>query len=336
MPDVFLTKVERKTIITQSFVFVIIMFVISDVMITGPFWFKFFPWLYVLGIVSKSKFSKSIMTLLIVSFTTFISCILKTGGLNIEVLIVTLNSMFMVIIGIITGTFFKELKLGHNLVKFLPTSKKMYMIISTIFFTLLAILINFVINGNIFTYIKSRTSLDDYLSSNYNIKEYEIIDMKYSVINFKSQYLYKIRCDGTEVILKFKNNKSFEDTNYNERKKEELNQFKPLIKKHLEKDLLNNKYIFINNIDYDFEFESKAIKPNKLNVYISYKTDAKDDIYEEIIKTINIINSYKQIAKYTVEYIITYGKDITNITEDNISNLTVQYLKNSFQIDEIH
>lgn len=334
MSDVFLTKVERKTILTQSFAFVIIMFVISDLMITGPFWFKLLPWLYFLGLISKSKLSKSVITLLIVSFTTFISCILKTGGVNIEVLVLTLNSIFMVVLGIFTGTCLKELKLGQNLVKFIPKTKKVYMIIISIFLTVIAILVNFVINGNVFDYIKSRTSINSYLSSNYDINKYEILDIKYNLVNFKSQYIYNVKCDNTILMLKFTNN-SFEDANYKERKQEVLNIFRTNITSYLNEKLRGNEYINTNNISYDLGYELKSVLPNKLNVYISKGISNDEKVYQEMISVINTIQNYEEIKKYKVEYIITYGKNVTNVTEDNVPNLTVQYLKNSFKINEI-
>lgn len=335
MSEVFLTKTERKTIIIQSFVFVIIMFIVSDAMVVGPFWFKMFPWLYILGIISKSKLSKSITTLLIVCFTTFISSILKTGGLNIEVLIITLNSIFMVMIGIITGTFLKELKLGHNLVKFIPKRKKIYMTISTFFVTLIALLINFAINGNLFIYVKSRLAIESFLIDTYNINKYEIIESKYKIINFEPEYNYIIKCDDVELRVKYKND-CFEDVNYNERKQHELEYFQPLITKYLKDKLVSNKYIFVNNIEYKFDFRLKNIKPNKLNVYIYCNINKKDERYKELIKTINIINDFKEIEKYITEYVIVDDKYITSIRDNKLNNLSIQYLKDSFNINEIN
>ena len=55
MSQIYLTKIERKTIFTKSLIFVLIMFIISDLTVTGPFYFNFIPWLYVLGLLGSVK-----------------------------------------------------------------------------------------------------------------------------------------------------------------------------------------------------------------------------------------------------------------------------------------
>ena len=40
MSEIYLTKIERKTIFTRALIFVLVMCIISDLTVTGPFWFN--------------------------------------------------------------------------------------------------------------------------------------------------------------------------------------------------------------------------------------------------------------------------------------------------------
>lgn len=337
MSEVYLTKVERKTIFTQGLIYVLFMFVISDLMVVGPLWFKLFPWIYVLGLVSKSKFSKPVLALVIASFTTFISAILKTRGLTLEVFIVTLNSIFMVTAGVITGTYIFDLKLNHRLVKFIPKGKKVYMLLVSVFITVIVVAVNSYINGDVYSYFKNKKDIAEFVIKQYNEEKFEIKQVKYELVNFVPQYSYDIEISGVDVHLIYGARGKIEDINMEsriEKSEEELNK---LLQNETGDLVNNNKYVLSSNIDYKLNFSQFFLKPNKLQICIQTKFEEKEKekIYGEIISCIKEIDSLKCISIYEHEYVITCGEKVTNIKQKNIKDLTMKYLEDSFTIDEL-
>lgn len=336
MSEIYLTKVERKTIFTQGLIYVLLMFVIADSMVVGPFWFKLFPWIYLLGLIAKSKFSKPVLALVIASFTTFISAILKTGGLTLEVMIVTLNSIFMVTAGVITGTYIFDLKLSHRLVKFIPKAKKVYMILICIFITTVIIVINSYINGNAVNYITSKNEIGEYIAKQYMETEYEIQNVKYELVNFEPQYTYDVRIKEQDIKIVYNKNKRFEDINYMSRLENINKEFNVSVKEKL--DVLNTTiYIHKENISFELEYSDNFLTPSKLNIFINKYEDKEleEEILTEIVNIVKNEVLVETVEKYEYEYIITYGDNATNITKENIDKLTTKYLQDSFNIESI-
>lgn len=336
MSEVYLTKVERKTIFTQGLIYVLLMFVIADVMVVGPLWFKLFPWIYFLGLIAKSKFSKPVLALVIASFTTFISAILKTGGLTLEVMIVTLNSIFMVTAGVITGTYIFDLKLSHRLVKFIPKAKKLYMVFICIFITFVIMVINSYINGNIVNYITSKNAIGEYIKTQYGEEEYKIENVKYELVNFEPQYTYNLQILDENVQIVYNKNKRFEDVNYMSRLEKNNKMFKENMTEKLD-IFTNNKYINSNNISFELEYLDKTLTPKKLNIFIQAEEnkELKEEVLNEIVNVVKSIANMDIVKYYECEYIITYGENITNITLENIDKLTIKYLEDSFVVESI-
>ena len=339
MSEVYLTKVERKTIFTQGLIYVFLMFVISDFMVVGPTWFKLFPWLYFLGLIAKSRFSKPVLALVIACFTTFISALIKTEGLTLEVMIVTLNSVFMVTAGVITGTYIFDLKMSHRLVKFIPKNKKIYMIMVSIFITLIVITVNSYINGDAYTYVKTRTSIDKYVKETYNESSFKIKSMKYELVNFNPQYTYELKIQDEDVNLRYTFSRKFEDMNYESRMIKGEAVFNNNIKNKVISITETNKYIYSSNINFELEFTKSLLKPDRLEVYIETNIDEEDKdkniIYNEIIYTIKKIDQLEDVKEYQREYIITCNNNVASIKQNKIMNLTIKYLENSFKIDEL-
>lgn len=336
LSEVYLTKVERKTIFTQGLIYVLLMFVIADVMVVGPLWFKLFPWIYFLGLIAKSRFSKPVLALVIASFTTFISAILKTGGLTLEVMIVTLNSIFMVTAGVITGTYIFDLKLSHRLVKFIPKAKKVYMVIICCIITFVIMVINSYINGNAVNYITSKNEIHEYIYEQYGEKEFAISDTKYELVNFEPQYTYNVKIQNEDVTIVFNKNKRFEDISYMSRLEKKNREFRTNIKGDM--DIFNNnQYIKEYNISFELEYLEKFLNPYKLNIYIEkiQTEDKKEDVFKEIIDVVQKISEMEKVKEYECEYIVTYGENVTNITRDNIDKLTIKYLRDSFVVESI-
>lgn len=339
MSEVYLTKVERKTIFTQGLIYVFLMFVISDFMVVGPAWFKLFPWLYFLGLIAKSKFSKPVLALVIACFTTFISALLKTEGLTLEVMIVTLNSIFMVTAGVITGTYIFDLKLSHRLVKFIPRNKKIYMMLVSIFITLIVIAVNSYINGDAYTYVKTRTSINEYIKETYNENSFKIKSIKYELVNFNPQYTYELKIQDEDVNVRYTFAREFEDMNYESRMLKGKTLFNSNIKNKIINITAANKYIYFGNINFELEFSKSLLKPDRLEVYIQTNTDEdfkeKNNVYDEIISTIKKIDQLEDVKEYEREYIITCNDNVANIKQKKIMNLTIRYLENSFETDEL-
>lgn len=336
MSEVYLTKVERKTIFTQGLIYVLLMFVIADSMVVGPLWFKLFPWIYFLGLIAKSKFSKPVLALVIASFTTFISAILKTGGLTLEVIILTLNSIFMVTAGVITGTYIFDLKLSHRLVKFIPKAKKLSMVIICVLITFGIFIVNSYINGNIINYVTSKKGIVNHIEEQYGLKEYEIQNVKYELVNFEPQYVYEIKIGTEDVIVIYNKYKRFEDINYMSRLEKKNKEFNENIKDKLN-ILDKHKHIQKHNVSFELEYLNKILVPEKLDIYIK-KEDVKainDEELNEIVNVVKEMINMEEINKYEYEYIIIYGDNVTNITKENIQKVDIQYLKDSFVVESI-
>ena len=132
MSEIYLTKIERKTIFTKSLIFVLIMFVISDLTVTGPFWFNFIPWLYILGTIGSLKKIDSVLMCIIGAFTVFIASLIMGGGLTLDAILSTVIALINLVFGIFTGKLLYEFVLEHRLVKYIKRSRKTIYIISSI------------------------------------------------------------------------------------------------------------------------------------------------------------------------------------------------------------
>ena len=336
MSEVYLTKIERKTIFTRALIFVLFMFVICDLTVTGPFYFNFIPWIYLIGMFGEiRKIDKALMTV-ISSFTVFISSIIVYGNVNLMCGINTGVCIILLLFGIIAGSVIREFILEHRLVKYIKPSKKVAYILILILLTVVSYGIVAVKDGNIFEYISSRNSLKGYLETTYGIKEFKIKEVRYNR-NIISKYVYKVEIEGQVVEFVPVTKNRFKDSSMEERLQnlniELQEEFNDVITKI---NMDNYKYIEDIMTKIEFEYSKPSILPDRKVIYISlngvdYDKKHEQEIYSELADYINKITNMESVDKIVLEL----NDNSMEISKDKLDNVTGEFLQGGFVIEEL-
>ena len=334
MSEIYLTKIERKTIFTKSLIFVLIMFIISDLTVTGPFWFNFIPWMYLVGTLGSMKKIDSVLMSIIGTFTVFVSSIIMQGELNWSCIITTGITLISLIFGIITGKLVHQFVLEHRLVKYIKRSKKVIYLVSIVAMALGSWTMVSLNSGNLVTYLISRSNLKEYVETTYNIEEYKITDANY-VSSVVGKYTHEIELEGQKVRFVPVTKTTFKDTNKDTRR---LQLIYALENETTAKVIeIQNKYSRIKEswIRFGLEYNSVSLIPDTIVLYVEYKKSDEnvefENIYDEMANCINELQSVRKCNKV----IITIDEKVLQITNENISNITAEYLKGGFDIKEI-
>lgn len=331
MSEIYLTKIERKTIFTKSLIFVLIMFIISDLTVTGPFYFNFIPWLYIIGVLGSIKKIDSILMCIIGTFTVFVATLITNGMWSACVLntVVTLANL---VLGIITGRMCFEFILEHRLVKYIKHSKKIMYIVTMIVMFLLSCLMVALNSGNVVTYLKSKANLDEYITSTYNTQDYDVIQVGYNT-RVQGKYVYKVEINNQQVDFVPVTKSIFKDANKDMRylqlqrnlEAETINKVNEILQKY---PLIQNSSVKFN-IDYDsFGVDSKVIA-----MTIKHTTTEENlaEVYSQIANCVKELQKVKEAQKI----IITVNDKTLQIASENIELLTVDYIKGGFEIEEL-
>ena len=333
MSDIYLTKIERKTIFTKSLIFVLIMFVISDLTVTGPFYFNFIPWFFVIGIVGKVKRIDKFLMGLIGTFTVLIATIITEKAVNLMCLINVIASVVLLTFGIITGRIITEFVLEHRLVKYIKPRKKVLYILVICLVTVVSFGIVCVKDGSLFGYINAKNNLNKYLNSTYQIDSYIIKDIKYER-KLKGKYIFTLEVDGQ--VVKFVESELNKYTDLN--REERLNKINTKLRQEFNDKLKNidyTKYPLLKNIDTrcEMEYTKVEINPNGKNIYISLNNeiDKIDEIYEELQGYIEEIVKMESCDKI----ILTVNGKTLEIYKEKFEGVTLEYLQGGFSIEEL-
>ncbi len=334
MSEIYLTKIERKTIFTKSLIFVLLMFIISDLTVTGPFWFNFIPWLYIVGTIGSIKKIDGVLISVIGTFTVFVASMIMQGELNWNCIASTGTTLMSLIFGIITGKLIYQFILEHRLVKYIKHSKKVIYITSIIAMALTSWTMVSLNCGDIVTYLISRNNLKEYVETTYNIHDYKITDANY-VYSVAGKYTYEVEVEGQKVHFVPVTKTTFKDINKDTR---QLSLIYALEKDTTAKVMeIQNKYTLIRNawIRFGLEYNSLCLMPDTTVLSIDYTNVDKNvelvKIYEQMANCINELQSVKQCQKI----VITIDEKVLQITNDNVLNITAEYLKGGFDIKEI-
>ncbi len=335
MSDIYLTKIERKTIFTKALIFVLIMFVISDLTVTGPFYFNFIPWLFILGVVGNLKKIDSVLMCFIASFTVFISSILTEGGVYLSCGIDVIVTLATLVLGIITGKILYEFVLEHRLVKYIKRSKKVFYIIAATVMFLVSYLMVGLNSGNIVTYIKSKSNLERYISRTYGIQEYEIVQTKYNR-NVSGKYTYSVKIDGQEVHFVPYTKTIFKDANRDARFLQASCKLEHEIGDKAEKVMQKYSSLVAASATFKLEYNDFLIAPDTVVLTIECKTLSQDEkeldkLYYELASCIKELQTVKQPQKV----IIKLNDKTLQLTANNLEQLDKDYIKGGFEIKEI-
>lgn len=332
MSQIYLTKIERKTIFTKSLIFVLIMFIISDLTVTGPFYFNFIPWMYILGIAGSVKKIDSVLMSVIGTFTVFVASLITQGGFAWSCMITTLITLLMLVLGIITGKIIYEFILEHRLVKYIKPSKKTIYIISIVAMVIVAFVTVGTYNGNVVTYLKSRGNLEEYIYQTYGIEEFETLSTKFNR-KVKGKYVYEVKLEGQDVYFVPVTKEVFKDVNVSQR----LEKLNSNLHKETDKMLNNIKtnYELLTNMEamYNLKYTNFGVNPDTIVLNISCICDDEElgQLYHEISEYIQETLTNKSANLI----VITINNESLEILEKDIQYITADYIKGGFEIEEI-
>jgi len=325
MSDIYLTKVERKTIFTQGLIYVLFTFVISDLTVTGPHLFSIIPWLFILGIMGVNKFYHPIMTVLLATFTTFIASLFKYDGLNIQVLTSSLVTFAMTTSGLIVGLCIREFVLEHRLVKQLAVHKKILNVIVMALLTVGSVVLYAAKYGNVIGYISSRVKLDEYITTKCELEDYTIENQQFIEGSF-DRYVYVLTLG--EHTLKLKVATKVELMNFEEiKEKAELklnNDFN---------STMQNELILAN---MNYEYNILEIKPSGIIATLSINNfDVENEkLVSRIITELKDICNFKDsLENSVIKVILSINGGIQVITEKDFDKISEEYIKKSVSVE---
>ena len=322
MSDMYLTKVERRTIFTQGLIYVLFVFIISDLTVVGPHVFVVFPWLYILGIFGVNKFYHPVLTVALSCITTFMANLFKYN-IGIQTLTSTLVSTLVVVFGIITGLCIKDFVLENRLVKYLSWKKKLLNVLLIVTLTLSTFSLYAYQYGNIVSYIKSQKMVESFasdFSNEYSVKKYQYV---YGTFN---EYVYKLNVLEKEVMLKVKDTVSVVN----------LDEWQEFLNSRIE---LNAKLLAEEVMcDLKYEFTNNTLKPESILAVISLPALAEDDT----LKVENAVEDIQTILNYTDEFevgvencILIIGKSVQTLNKEEFNLVNVDYLIQSSKVENL-
>ncbi|MBR5228163.1 MAG: hypothetical protein IKV94_05975 [Clostridia bacterium] len=315
MSDIYLTKVERKTIFTQGLIYVLFTFVIADLTVTGPEFFNYIPWLYLMGILGVNKFYRPVMTVIITTVTTFISSLFKFNGLSMDCIYLTIIVGVTTLFGIIVGLCVKEFVLEHRLVKHIKIQKKILYIVTIAILTILSFGIYVFRFGNIFSYIAARGKTQDYVKNKFNTTDYNVIDYEHIPWSI-DDYVYKIETDSVELDLKVE--KEVELLNY-EQVQQQLN------KKLQEKVEVYAKDLAIH-LEAKYEFKNITIEPQ--GVFFTVRSSAiNNEQMESLSEKLAFLVQFNDERNTSISRIVLNIDGIVQvIAKEDFNKITAEYL----------
>lgn len=331
MSQIYLTKIERKTIFTKSLIFVLIMFIISDLTVTGPFYFNFIPWLYVLGLLGSVKNIDSVLIGVIGVFTVGVSSVIQTGGFNTASLLEIILACILIVFGILTGKIIYEFILEHRLVKYIKPSKKIiYIALMTVMVILSFISIGY-LKGDFISFLMSRNRLDEYIESSYS-SEYDIKRVRFNK-NVAGRYVYVVEMENEEITFVPVTNKTFKDVDLDKRL-DEIN--KKLNEEMAVKvnNLLNSKYTNLKSLktEYVMQYTKVSVHPDKATLYINFNNDKLENkLLAELVDCIKEIYNLKEVNNT----LLTINNINIELDEEKIRNLNIEYIKGGLVVDNL-
>ena len=327
MGDIYLTKIERKTIFTRSLIYVLVLFLIADLTVTGPFYFNFIPWLYLFSCFISLREVDKTLTGIIGTFTVFMASLI-TNGMNVETLLITANAVVQIVLGMLTSKGIFQFILEYRLVKYLRRRvKTMLIAILTAFFVIACATLSFM-EGDLYTYLKSKKALDKYIQKTYNT-EYEI---KNAVHNRKyiGKYAFVVEIDGEKVQFLPSYVDTFKDINQTERLDEINKKLSLEVKKDIENVVRDMKYITAENVSLKYEYTKVAVKPDALVLSVIVNSD--ENTYNEIS---TVLNELLKLKCEVSEVIVVLNNASIYISKDNLGLITPEYIEGGFNVEDL-
>lgn len=335
MSEIYLTKIERKTIFTKSLIFVLIMFIISDLTVTGPFWFNFIPWMFLLGLLGSIKKIDGVLMGIIGTFTVFISSLIVEQSVNLMCVINTVVALMLLILGIVSGKLIFEFILEHRLVKYLRPSKKVIYIISMVIMLIISFVVVGLKDGNIITYLKSKNNLDNHIKTTYDMTEYRISKTIYNA-KLPGKYAYVVKVQNEEIYFVPATETIFNDVNKEERLQDINYNLEADMGIKVAKIFNEQDYTLLNNANITFlkEYTKMDVVPNQLVLYIDCTVEEKEQekLYKELEMFIQEVLTFdEKVDKVN----ISINNTSLELTEEKLENLTYAQIQGGFEVEEL-
>lgn len=317
MSDMYLTKVERKSIFTHGLIYVLCTFVISDLTVVGPHIFVLVPWIYILGILGVNKFYHPVLTLVLSCITTFMASLFKYS-LGFETLMSTVISTSIVGMGIITGLCIKDFVLEHRLVKYMSIQKKILNISLIVILTVLSVVGYSYHYGNVMGYAKAKQNVDNFVK---DIDEnYEVLKYQYVLGTF-DEYVYKVKVLGTEVTLNV--NSDTQVANFNE--------WKNYLDGKLESLTGSSALVLQSGLELEFgyEFKENSLLPSYITVFIHIAEEEianKVDAESVAWRAHQVLGFVDEFGLEIEKCVLVTDGTIETLKKENFSNITAEYL----------
>lgn len=330
MADVYLTKLERKTIFTRSLIYVLILFVIADITVVGPFFINFIPLLYIISILISIRGVDKMLTGIIGGFTVFVASLI-TKGFNNTTLLSTLNAIVQLGLGMLSANIIHQFILNHRQVRYLDVKKKVTYISFLVLFTILSFVMLSAIHGDALTYMESKSNLDKYISNIYNL-EYKVKQVTHNR-NFPGEYAYVVDMNGEEVHFVPALGNAFKDVNKEERLKLKNKIANENIKSELTNLLKDMRVLKANSFELTYEYTEFGVTPNKLNLNINIETDSMDKVvYSELAY---VVKQLVKIEPKIDEFNIILNEKNLRVLIENVNLVTPEYIEGGFNIEDL-
>lgn len=267
----------------EGITYVLLTIVIIFTAITGPILIKMLPILFILGIVGKTVYNRPVITSI---FGFLISiCITYILGTYSFTYIMTysLFCFMSILMGEVAGLYISRIAKKKS-----KKSERRTNIISLILIIIASVALNSYINGNMYSYFKSRNVIKDYITLNYpDSNDAEIFDGKYTYSKYncysfnvknidasdKNSYQFSVYLDN-KIIDGYENSRLVSNT-----------------KK------LKDKFVYIVDLSEYID--------------LSFKVDIK---YSDLKNNITLYIS-KYVDEITEEELNIFAEDVNNILE---------------------
>lgn len=326
MSDMYLTKVERRSIFTHGLIYVLFTFVISDLTVVGPHLLVLVPWIYILGILGVNKFYHPVLTLTLSCITTFMASLFKYS-LGAETLMSTVISTAIVGMGIVTGLCIKDFVLEHRLVKYMSIQKRILNIFLIAFLTVFSIGAYSYQYGNVIGYATAKQKVKNYVKAVDN--DYEILKYQYTLGTF-DEYVYKVRVLGNEVTLNVK--EDMQVVNFNE--------WKSYLDNRLSVSMLQDAKVIQSGLKLEasYEFKTDTLNPEYIAVVIHIDEEeiaSKVDAESVAWRVHQVLSFVDEFGLGIEKCVLVTGENIQTVKKDDFYTITADYLMQIREIENL-
>lgn len=321
MTDMFIPKKEKIIITIEAIIYIVLIILASYFTICGNMFIRMVPMLYFLGIFGCIMFNKKIVTVLLTTISIFTFGCLIESEVNMNIVLLSIYSAFMIVLGETTGYILNLLYENFKLRKFIKYYHKIIYIILLILSVLIPVFLNNIVNSNMISYMTARKNIDKYINENYAYSEYYIEKTDYIPSYNGGIYEFNSVIDGVEVKLNYISKDEIADINMNNRK-ENLNRIANAGMNILLRD--NN----LTNLDVECRYGYSKVSTEPDIIRINIKNTKAEQI-DDIVKFMSAIKTWDKfdiIDRIDVQIdsvnVLIYKKDLDekDITRDYILN----------------